>query len=666
MRVGSSVTRQDQQSVNAERRSLNRCPRKTVLLTSVLALAGGLRSAHLQLHSRWTGPMLPRTVLFLGALLTWPELALVGQTRKPGQWRVQAALVLAELEVRPLPLFAFRLVSAADSTFVIQGRTGLDGRSTGTAPEGNYHLISNEPATVGGVGYSWRVPLEILPGAETAVELTNINAQIDSSGVTQPSLGAGRRLEDAVTAFRRLRSGVFRVEAGAGHGSGFLIDSVNGLVVTNAHVVTNQRSSSVVLDSVTRVRAVILARREDHDVALLLVNPEVTRDRPALHLAQARASSSIVEPGERVLVIGFPLDQEQVLTTGIVSSVRSGAIISDVNINPGNSGGPMLNYSGDVVGIATFGSQDGRGPGIAGAIVATEVWPAVEAARIALDTIAPPPATLLPTMPLTQYRVELLRSHADTLNPKRIRDYTVDDIGPFDIEIASPVILYLRARTYDAEVARDRRRREERAGVAENERYSGLKEFRDWYRFAANEFAPLVQIKVSPKVGETTGSAFGRALAAALAGVPTKGTFKFQGDVSEVRFFRNGYPIELIRGGTTPIEQYIDEQWVSLKDVANFGAYMLSPLAFAPDTAGTPPSIQIEVLDLKKQNEPRCGELPRKVVAHVWNDFLPYLRTQLPDRVAVRADPNHNPVYFWTRSVIPGDTLLAIGHVCGT
>jgi S1-C subfamily serine protease len=39
------------------------------------------------------------------------------------------------------------------------------------------------------------------------------------------------------------------------------------------------------------------------------------------------------------------------LTTGIVSSVRDGATISDVNINRGNSGGPMLNLAGEVVGV---------------------------------------------------------------------------------------------------------------------------------------------------------------------------------------------------------------------------------------------------------------------------------------------------------------------------
>ena len=45
--------------------------------------------------------------------------------------------------------------------------------------------------------------------------------------------------------------------------------------------------------------------------------------------------------GERVLAIGFPLNQDITLTTGIASSVCEGAILSDVNINHGNSGAPF-------------------------------------------------------------------------------------------------------------------------------------------------------------------------------------------------------------------------------------------------------------------------------------------------------------------------------------
>jgi len=588
-----------------------------------------------------------------GLLLTLWSLtgALAAQQSGLGRWKVRAALVLDNLEVRPVPLHAFRLVGRPDSALTIRGRTGLDGTAEGEAPTGSYLLISDAPARAGGVAYSWSVPIAIKAGGSVQIELTNVNATFDSTIVTDLTR-TGRRLEDAVTAYRRIRRGVFRVESGAGHGSGFLVDSVAGLVITNAHVVANQAEASVVLDSVTRVAGSILARSEPRDVAVIRVAPSVVANRPALPLAEPRATAALVEPGERVFAIGYPLDQEQTLTTGIVSSIRSGAIISDVNINPGNSGGPMLNYSGVVVGINTFASVPERGPGIAGAVVATEIWPVLEGARVAMATSSTPAATLLPTMPLTSYSLDDLRSHADTVARGRLEEYAGHTIGPFEIALQSPVAVYLTQRAYDEEVSRDRRRREQQAGIDSATRYSGLKEIRDWYRFASHLLTPVVMINVSPKIGETTGSVLGRVFAGAR-----RATYKYQGDVSRVRIYRNGVPWLPIRGGTQPVEQYVDNQWVSLKDVANFGLYVMSPLLFAPDTLGTPPSIVVEVFDLKQENKPRCLELPRRTVAYTWNDFLPYLRVNHPDLPPVQASANLKPEKFG-RSILRNDSVL--------
>ena len=91
---------------------------------------------------------------------------------------------------------------------------------------------------------------------------------------------------------------------------------------------------------------------------------------------------------------------------------------------------------------------------------------------------------------------------------------------------------------------------------------------------------------------------------------------------------------------------------------------MLSPLVFAPDTAGTPPGISVEVLDLKKGNQPRCSFLPRKVVVRTWNDFLPYVGSQLPEVAAMPSDPNRSPEGF-TQSVVPGDSVGPAVPVCG-
>lgn len=596
-----------------------------------------------------------------GVMLAPPSAS--AQRASASPWRIQVALVVGDLDVKPVPLYTLRLVGQPDTSLVIPARTGLDGLAEGVAPAGSYLVVGESPARANGLAYSWRVPLTVVAGKLASLELTNANATVDST-IAQDLARGGRQIEDAVVTYRRVRRGVFRVEAGVSMGSGFLVDSAKGLVVTNAHVVSGELSASVVLDSVTRVPAVVLARSENADVAVLWVDPRALTGRPSLTLPAPQSKADLVEEGERVFAIGYPLNQEQVLTTGIVSGIRDGAIISDVNINHGNSGGPMLNYAGVVVGINSFGDfTDQGGPGISGAIVSTSILPVLELARLAMATTAPPEFRLLPTMPLTSYPLAALQSYVATLPASHLKPFHTDANGRFDVLLSTPVTIALSQQVHDQEVARDRRKREAAAGLSPEQQYNSLADVRDWYRFTGDMLTPVAQLTISPKIGETTGSILGRALVAGLSGYngtatpQTQATMTFKGDVQSVQLYRNGVLVMPIRGGTGPVEEYVNNEWISLKDVASVGYYLLDPLIFAPDTLGTPPSIVIVVNDLKHQGKPSCREASQKVVAYAWNDFRPYMETIAPDIAATVADPSRKPALF-TKSRVPGDTVV--------
>ncbi len=115
---------------------------------------------------------------------------------------------------------------------------------------------------------------------------------------------------------------------------------------TNDHVVQPGQPLTVMVDSATRVRAQVLSRDEDADLAVLRVHPDVCRDCPSLALAPFDTSQSAVVPGDHVVAIGYPLSQRSTVTSGIVSSLRERAIMADINLNPGNSGGPLLDMRG--------------------------------------------------------------------------------------------------------------------------------------------------------------------------------------------------------------------------------------------------------------------------------------------------------------------------------
>jgi putative serine protease PepD len=561
---------------------------------------------------------------------------------------IQVALVGENLTIKPVPLHQLRLLPESGD-LPIEVRTGLDGTIAVDLVPGRYAVVSAAPVVLGDSSYRWIAALDALPG-NRRLELTNANAtaervHVDSiPAISQPVSAAepaslqpqpaaapqpapvtppparARQMAPEMEVYRSVRAGVLRIEAGLSQGSGFLVDSA-GYILTNAHVIAGELTAAGVFDSATRLPLQIVYRDNDADVAVLRVAPSRAAGRPVLPLAQ---TAPLVEPGERVFAIGYPLHQEQTMTSGIVSSVRDGAIISDVNINHGNSGGPMMNLAGEVVAINTFGDfTEQGGPGISGAVVISRaLQPLVEARRTAAK-LPPPDTTSLPLLPSGHFLLQDLKAFADSVPFRRYAAFDSISIGKFFVTVTTPPIHYVRARAFEAAVAKDRKKREDKAGIDTEARFSEMREFRDWMEYVGDERAPVVTLTVEPKVGETSGSVFRRLL---VTGPGGKATFRYAGDLQEARVYRNGVPVSLLRGGTTPVKQYVDNRWIDLKDVANYGYYVLPSTAFAPDADGTPPSVVIDLADLKNPTFPGCRELPREVTASVWNDFVLYYR----------------------------------------
>jgi serine protease Do len=150
----------------------------------------------------------------------------------------------------------------------------------------------------------------------------------------------------------------------AGRGSGFLIDP-SGLAITNNHVVAGAALLKVWVggDTKTTYNARILGTSECSDLAVIQI---IGSDFPYLTWYDGKPAV-----GDVVYAAGFPLgDPEYTLTKGIISKDNTsgetswasvdGVIEHDATINPGNSGGPLVNESGQVVGVnyASSGSTD--------------------------------------------------------------------------------------------------------------------------------------------------------------------------------------------------------------------------------------------------------------------------------------------------------------------
>jgi S1-C subfamily serine protease len=157
-----------------------------------------------------------------------------------------------------------------------------------------------------------------------------------------------------------------------GQGSGFILDK-SGHILTNFHVVAGaNRGIEVQLSDKRKFTARVVGTDRTHDLALLQI------DAPNLQPVTL-ADSSQLNVGQKVFAIGNPFGLSGTMTRGIISAIRpikteneakiEDAIQTDAAINPGNSGGPLLNSSGEVIGIntmiATHGADQSSGIGFA-------------------------------------------------------------------------------------------------------------------------------------------------------------------------------------------------------------------------------------------------------------------------------------------------------------
>ena len=149
-------------------------------------------------------------------------------------------------------------------------------------------------------------------------------------------------------------------------GTGFIIDK-KGFILTNNHVVEGTDEITVTLADKKEFVAKIIGRDSKTDLALIRI--ESDQVLPALPLGD----SDKLEVGDWVMAIGNPYGLGHTVTAGIVSAkyrqIGAGTydnfIQTDASINPGNSGGPLLDITGEVIGVNTaIFSQSGGSIGI--------------------------------------------------------------------------------------------------------------------------------------------------------------------------------------------------------------------------------------------------------------------------------------------------------------
>jgi serine protease Do len=197
---------------------------------------------------------------------------------------------------------------------------------------------------------------EKLSGAVVNISTTQIAKSAE--GVPLPKVPKGSPFEDFFEEFFNKRGGKSGPQDRkvSSLGSGFVVDGVEGLIVTNNHVIEGADEIIINFHDGTKLKVdKVLGKDSKADIALLKVSPKTPLK------AVSFGSSSSMKVGDWVMAIGNPFGLGGTVTAGIISAkqrdINAGPyddfIQTDAAINRGNSGGPLFNMDGEVIGVNT-------------------------------------------------------------------------------------------------------------------------------------------------------------------------------------------------------------------------------------------------------------------------------------------------------------------------
>jgi hypothetical protein len=520
-----------------------------------------------------------------------------------------SVVIVDDLIPKPAPLTYFRIVSTTDDKIIKTVKTDITGKIDLRLPPGKYLVSIDKPLEFKGRSYFWKGEVTIGVEQITKIDWSDADATTDT-------LKPARQISDEAAIYKMRKSGVVTVEGDFGSGSGFIIDP-RGLILTNQHVVNGGRWAAVRFDRGIRVPAVVVEEDKAADVAVICVNPDAFKDFTVVPLADPSAGPLAVE-GEKVLTVGSPLNQEKVLTIGIVSKVETDYLISDININHGNSGGPLLNMAGEAIGLTTFLDATYNGPGISGIVSIGKALPVIARARDRYASVHLPALDRLPDISTVPIPGEALSAYS----VKDAKLYSEGRPKNFETTFVTPFYMAALQAEYEKSLNGDRKRRVEKRdknGVREDLDKSPSK---FWERYALHSADPVVWIVVKPLL-KTKASSMWAGVFGAIGGVHVQTTGEFRDDFYDMALYRGDTLVHPVRRFRENVAVLYSDYESKANDNAYGGIYFYDPSVFAPGA-------KLTLYVRRESNLKRWDieQISEKEQARMYKMFLPY-RTAL-------------------------------------
>jgi S1-C subfamily serine protease len=529
---------------------------------------------------------------------------------------VRVAVVDAKLEVKNVPKFALAVTKKGDAG-VAEHRvaTDFDGAAKVHLPAGDYVVRSVSPLDFDGKSFAWEHAFTVRDDEVVLVELSNDNAKVAAAGK--------RRVSETAEMFPTLRNGVVTIEGELAAGTGFIFDE-RGLVLTNHHVIEDTNDIRVRFDRKTAVRARLIAKDIDRDIAILQINMSAFPGSVALKIAAPKGSEPSLVVGEHVFSIGSPANQDKLLTTGIVSKIEQRAIISDIRFGEGSAGGPLFNSVGEVVGITTFKVEERTGlnnankidSGLAGVIRIEEAEALIAQARTIAASKGLPSAELMPYVPEGLFPIETIK--AGVTSPQFASKSYTSDVKNYQVRYMTPVYKFYMIEKDRIESLKAREKRNKDKGkIRANEMFTDL---RVWSEYAG-DLAPAIDIAALPETAPTGKSLALSVVTNLTTGYSTPFDNRYKADFNQMKLLCDGKEVTPVRRTKVEIARDMQSYYKKKKRFTYAGVYTYPYEMFAP---GRCSAMELHVFSEEDLETPIISQVTDTIKNRIWTDFQDY------------------------------------------
>lgn len=493
--------------------------------------------------------------------------ALSGQT--PSGLRITVTLVDAGQQATPVPRHALLISDNPSTAPPRRVLTSAEGIVDLRLVPGTYTVESDRPVVFNGRSYQWTQMIEVVAGRQSTLALTADNAEIGAASeaaITAPGDAAPVLESDPSFLLGLWQDSVVTLWTPTSSGAGFVIDT-KGLIATSRRAIGEATTVDVQLSPSLKVAGRVLVADRTQDVAILWIDPGVTKALKPVPLACESASAVPIEYKDELFTIVAPFNKAKTTASGPVTRVSPQAAWVDFRLGFDGIGGPVFAADGRAVGLSslTGSAEDGR---------QREWW--VVPGRAACDamktaqakTSGPaPPATRLPVEPSQPFsRAALEDAVKRGTAPVSSYQMSSDD---FDITFITPILPH---------ATRERSGRFERGGDRGTpnpalDRSRLLTDFGNWSDYVA-EIPPVLLVRATPRFVEGLLSKLARG-AAMTQGAALPAMKRFKPGFARMQAFCGAAEVP-------PIHPFILEQQLSKDDAIREGLYAYGPDALGP------------------------------------------------------------------------------------